>query len=125
MSWRTFAASDNPEFTISYNASDIKSCHELKKRYQIHKTIGQGGQASVKEAIDVEMDDTVAMKVFRKKNMNLFAHNAAYFEHSTTKKLDHENIIKTKGFFEDADFIIIFYELLSSDLRSLLVELDA
>ena len=125
MSWRTFATGDNPEFTISYNSSDIKSCYELKKRYQVHKTIGHGGQASVKEAIDMEMDDTVAMKVFRKKNMNLFALNAAYFEHTSTKNLDHENIIKTKGFFEDADFIIIFYELLSSDLRSLLVELDA
>merc|ERR1712127_726786 len=99
------------QFTVSYNASDIKSCYDLKKKYQVHKTIGFGGQATVKEAIDMEQNDAVAMKIFKKKNMNLFGLNAAYFENSIVKTLDHENIIKTKGFFEDSEFIIIFYEL--------------
>ena len=71
------------------------------------------------------MDDVAALKIFRKRNMNLFALNAAHFEHFIMKSLDHENILSCKGYFEDNDYIIIIYELMSSDLRSLLVELDA
>ena len=57
--------------------------------------------------------------------MNFFALNAAYFEYHTMSSLEHEHILKSKGFFEDNDFIIIIFELMSSDLRSILVELDA
>ena len=84
-----------------------------------------GGQATVKEAIDGLDDDAVALKIFKKNKMNLFGLNAAYFEHSLANELNHDNILKSKGYFEDNEYIVIIYELLSSDLRSLLVELEA
>ena len=57
--------------------------------------------------------------------MSLFALNAANYEHSIMKQFDHPNILKTKAYFEDTEYIIIAYELLSTDLRALLVELLA
>ena len=57
--------------------------------------------------------------------MTLFALDSAYFEYSVVKSLNHKYILKTKGFFEDMDYLIIISELLSTDLRSLLVELQA
>ena len=57
--------------------------------------------------------------------MNLFALDSAHFEYSVVKSLDHKYILKTKGLFEDTDHLIIIYELLSTDLRALLVELQA
>ena len=57
--------------------------------------------------------------------MNLFALDSAHFEYSVVKSLDHKYILKTKGFFEDTDHLIIIYELLTTDLRTLLVELLA
>ena len=41
------------------------------------------------------------------------------------KDLDHPHILQTRGYYEDTDYLIIAYELMSSDVRSLLVELDA
>ena len=38
-------------------------------------------------------------------------------------QLDHPNIVRCSGFFEDTDYVIIIFELMSSDVRSLLVEL--
>lgn len=56
--------------------------------------------------------------------MSLFGLNAARVEHSLMKSLDHENILKACGYFEDTDYIIIVYQLMTSDLRAMLVELD-
>lgn len=64
------------------------------------------------------------MKIFKKRKMNLFALDSAHFESTVVQSLHHKNIIKTKGFFEDTDHIIIIYDLLSMDLRALLVELE-
>jgi len=41
-------------------------------------------------------------------------------EYSTVRSIQHENIIRSKDYFEDNDYIIIVYELMSSDLHSLL-----
>ena len=79
----------------------------------------------MKEAIDRKNDDPVALKIFKKKDMNLFSLTAAHFEYSLATTFDHDNILRTKGYFEDTDYVIIIFELMSSDLRSLLVELDA
>jgi len=57
--------------------------------------------------------------------MNLFGLNAAYFEHSIVKSLNHENILGSKSYFEDNEYLIIVADLMSSDLRALIVELNA
>ena len=56
--------------------------------------------------------------------MSLFALNSAIQEYSMMKKCRHENIVKSLGLFEDMETIVIVYELMDSDVRSLLVELD-
>lgn len=40
------------EFSMSFTESQFKSCYDFKKRFKIKSTIGYGGQAHVKEAID-------------------------------------------------------------------------
>ena len=73
-------------------------------------------------AVDRNMNgETVAVKVYKKKNMNIFALNSAYFEHSMMKDLDHPNILKSTSYFEDANYIAIVQELMSADLRTILV----
>ena len=57
--------------------------------------------------------------------MNLFGLNAAYFEYSMMKQFSHDNILGCSGYFEDSEYIIIVQELMSSDLRNLLCELEA
>ena len=113
------------EYQINFVESEYPSRNEFTKRYQVISTIGFGGQARVKEAFDVITKETVALKIFKKNSMSLFALNAANYEHSIMKQFDHPNILKTKAYFEDTEYLIIVYELLSSDLRALLVELKA
>lgn len=79
----------------------------------------------MKEAIDMETNEKVALKIFKKNQMNVHGLNAAYFEHSMMKKLQHKNILACRGYFEDSDYLILVLDILSSDLRALLVELNA
>lgn len=51
-------------------------------KFEIKDSIGKGGQARVKDAIDVTSGEQVALKIFRKKTMNLFALSSAHMEHS-------------------------------------------
>ena len=93
-------------------------------RFKVLNTIGLGGQAYVKEAIDLVSSEPVALKIFNKQHMSLFALNAAHREYKIMKKVQHENITQVKGFFEDTEYIIIVLELMTSDLRQLLVDCD-
>ena len=43
-----------PEFTIKFIDSEYDSCEQLLSKYKVVNTVGQGGQAQVKEAIDME-----------------------------------------------------------------------
>ena len=113
------------EYRINFKMSELKSCTAFKERFRVNKTIGLGGQAYVKEAFDLEKNEPVAIKIFKKRRMSLFALDAAHLEYSVVKSFNHKNILKAKGFFEDTDNLIIIYELLSTDLRTLLVELEA
>ena len=57
--------------------------------------------------------------------MNLFALNAANMEYHALSTLDHRNILKCKGYFEDTAYLIIVSELQSTDMQSLVTSLDA
>ena len=61
----------------------------------------------MKQAIDRESREVVALKIFKKKGMSVFSLNAAHDEYSIIKSLDHANIVQTRGFFEDTNFIIM------------------
>lgn len=67
----------------------------------------------------------MALKIFKKRKLNFFGLNSAHLEHSIVKELDHANILGCKGFYEDSDYLCIVSDLMSSDLRALLVELEA
>lgn len=110
------------EFTLSFSESEYDNSESFKKRFKIRSTIGNGGQAHVKEAFDMEKQEKVALKIFKKRNMNFFGLNSAYFEHSMVKELKHQNILDNKGFYEDSDYLIIVFELMSTDLRGLITE---
>ena len=75
--------------------------------------------------MDVHTFEAVALKIFKKNDMSFFGLNAANYEHSIMKKFDHPNILSTKAYFEDVHYLVIVFELLSSDLRTVLQELDA
>lgn len=51
-------------------------------KFEIKDSIGKGGQARVKDAVHVETREQVALKIFKKKTMNLFALSSAHMEHS-------------------------------------------
>ena len=110
---------------MDFTESDFKTCNEFKKRFKIKSTIGFGGQAHVKEAFDLDKGENVALKILKKKDMNLFGLNAAYLEHSLVKTFDHENILASKAYFEDNEYVIIVSQLMSSDMRDMIVELNS
>lgn len=56
-------------------------------------TIGAGGQACVKEAIDNEMQEAVALKIYKKRKMSLLKLNGAYNEYQLMKQIQHANIL--------------------------------
>ena len=115
----------HPEYTLRYLYSNYKTSSEFKERYKINQTIGEGGQALVKEGVDLLTDKEVAMKIFKKRRLNLFGLSSAYLESSLTKQLGHPNILKRKAFYEDNDYVCIVFELMASDLRQFLIEHEA
>ena len=40
------------------------------------------------------------------------------------KSLDHPNIVKAEGYYEDNDYVIIVMEIMAFDLRNLLLKVD-
>lgn len=55
--------------------------------------------------------------------MNLQSLNSAHSEYDIMQKLDHARIIQIKGFFEDCNYVIMVYELMTGDMRALLSEI--
>ena len=87
--------------------------------------IGKGGQAVVREAVDKQTKEPVALKIFKKQNISFWGLNAAYSEYQFMKEINHPHVLRTRAYYEDTDYLIIAYELMSSDVRTLLVELEA
>ena len=59
------------EFKINFVTSDFRSLKTFKERFEVLSEIGRGGQAYVKEAIDLENDQHVALKIYKKSKMSL------------------------------------------------------
>lgn len=88
----------------------------------MESTIGVGGQAQVQQATDRMTGDKVAVKIFRKRKMNFVDLVSAYREHDLMKRMDREVIQSPLAYFECTRYILIVYELMASDVRSLLLE---
>ena len=78
----------------------------------------------VKEAKDCWTGEDVAVKIYNKSEMSLFALTSASQEHFLTQSLKHPNILESKCHFEDSDNLVLVQELMGSDIRQLLMEVD-
>ena len=52
------------DFRVDQLASDYKSFTDFKRRYRIEERLGYGGQAQVFNAIDLETNELVALKIY-------------------------------------------------------------
>lgn len=82
--------------------------------------IGSGGQAYVKEAIDMDTNEHVAIKIYKKSQMNFKDLNKAYLENEISRSLQDPTIIPNIGYFEDQEYICLIFELMHANLRALL-----
>ena len=57
------------EFKVTFLESQFQTIDEFKRRFRLVRTIGEGGQAHVMEAVDQLTGASVAVKIFSKKNM--------------------------------------------------------
>ena len=63
----TIDTSRSDEFSIEFTGSEQKSFQEFLDKYKLNGIIGKGGQAVVREAIDKQSNEPVALKIFKKK----------------------------------------------------------
>lgn len=56
--------------------------------------------------------------------MDLDEVNAAYQEHYLMHRTRHRSILKLYHVFEDTNFICLVFEIMSSDLRKIMTQLD-
>ena len=95
------------EFTLKYLQSDFLNIQAFKERFKQSNQIGEGGQAIIKEAIDVVNHQNVALKIFNKRKMDFWLLEQAHREHQIIKNLKHPSILEYKGFFEDENHLCI------------------
>ena len=114
------AHSKQKEFRIEYMQSDYVSLKTFKQRFHVLSEIGRGGQAYVKEAVDLQNNQHVALKIYKKSKMTLTNLNQAHFENDITRTFDDPTILKNIGYFEDQEYICIIFELMHTNLRHLL-----
>ena len=100
--------------------SDYVSLKTFKQRFHVLSEIGRGGQAYVKEAVDLQNNQHVALKIYKKSKMTLTNLNQAHFENDITRTFDDPTILKNIGYFEDQEYICIIFELMHTNLRHLL-----
>lgn len=62
-----------PEFTVKYVQSEFSSKSTFRQKFKAQKDIGLGGQAKIKQAIDLETREAVALKIFKKSKMTFIA----------------------------------------------------
>ena len=102
-----------------YPDSDFASLKDFEDKFKMVKVVGQGGQASVWSAIDRKSKDYVAVKKFKKRNMDEKRLQNAYNERQLLASLDHQNIIKESHHFENNNYICMITELMDNDVRDM------
>lgn len=66
----------------------------------------------------------MALKIYDKKLLSLQNLKEAYNEYDILKSLKSPNVIRTYGYYEDTDYVIIVQELMTMDLRMLLTKIE-
>jgi serine/threonine-protein kinase len=92
----------------------------VANRYVIEKKLGQGGMAAVYRALDLELNERVAVKVFAERSDEQLIQRFKQ-ELSLSRKLAHPNIVRLHDMGTHEGFKFITMELLEgSDLGALL-----
>lgn len=81
------------------------------------KVIGEGGQATVWSALDRLYRRKVAVKKFKKKDMDFKRLENAYNERKLMREVDHENVLKETSYFENNNYICMVSEQMDCDVR--------
>ncbi|GAA5977936.1 hypothetical protein JCM11641_004338 [Rhodosporidiobolus odoratus] len=85
------------------------STHHRKRAYAFKDTLGVGGFAEVKRAIELATGNEVAIKIIHKSRIK--DHKAQIFRQNTLMALKHPHIIETKEWFESKERYFLVFEL--------------
>ena len=98
----------------------------INNRYQIEKTLGEGGMAVVYKSRDLTLDRNVAIKVLRQK----YSSDPAFREHfhqeaKAAANLSHPNIVTIYDFGFDSERLFIIMEYVpGTDIKQIQAEID-
>lgn len=83
----------------------------LSERYLIEKKLGEGGMAMVFRVRDLVLEETVALKLFRKATQDPTGAERFKQEMKICRRLNHPNIVRTFefGVWQDAYFLTMEY----------------
>ena len=88
-------------------------------------TIRHGTQGSVKLLFDKHDNRHQAVKIYKKRKMDAFNLDAAYFEKSLMDQLGkHDNILNCESFYEDSDYILFIMDLMDKDMRDVINDMN-
>lgn len=79
-------------------SSDVKY---FKQRYKMDKELGRGNYSVVKRGVDTVTGQVLAIKCIEEKSLTEEDRTALKIETALLKELDHPNIIKFYGFYQD------------------------
>lgn len=94
-------------------------------RYCVRKLICEGGQAKVHKAYDKVSCKEVAIKVYSKQEMKLRDLEAIHREKNIMETLSHPCVVQLRDFHEDQEHIYMVMDLMLSDMRDLMIEVNA
>lgn len=142
---KCFVLSRNENFEVFFAGTNenhvewikaLKQCcilHHFKYNYKPIKPISQGSLSTIFEALSLETNEVVAVKLFEKKklektyasqnNNHLRIFLSIENEINILRSLDHENIVKLKEVYENKTFIhLVLEELKGGDLLQRVVD---
>ena len=98
-----------------FHGGDLQPGDVIAERYVIEAAIGQGGMAAIFRALDTELDDHVAIKVFTLPTQDPEVLQRFKQELSVARKLSHPNVVRLHdiGVHQGCRFITM--ELLSGE----------
>jgi len=101
-------------FKLSCNDFVFESAQNLRRTYQLGRSLGEGSFGRVRRATHKESGDERAIKVIDKKMLNSSTDLESFLnEVSMLKSLDHPNIVKVFEYYQDSRNYYLITELCS------------